>query len=75
MVTIYVVQHVNEDVRGDVMQGDNWGISRGCRLLTLLKVVIQKGPEVVTAATEESLRKQGHKGPGLESAPRGQPRA
>lgn len=37
------------------MQGDNWGISRGCRLLTLLKVVIQKGPEVVTAATEESL--------------------
>lgn len=38
------------------MQGDNWGVSRGCRLLALSKVVIHKGPEVVTAATEESLR-------------------
>lgn len=39
------------------MQGDNWGVSRGFRLLALSKVVIQKGPEVVTAATEESLRR------------------
>lgn len=39
------------------MQGDNWGVSRGFGLLALSKVVIQKGPEVVTAATEESLRK------------------
>lgn len=55
MVTIYVVQHVSEDLWGDVMQGHNWGVSRGCRLLALSKVVIHKGPEVVTAATEESL--------------------
>lgn len=39
------------------MQGDNWGVSRGFGLLVLSKVVIQKGPEVVTAATEESLRR------------------
>lgn len=39
------------------MQGDNWGVSRGRGLLALSKVVIQKGPEVVTAATEESLKK------------------
>lgn len=55
MVTIYIVQDMSEDVWGDVMQGDNWGVSRGYRLLTLSKVVIQKSPEVVTAPTEESL--------------------
>lgn len=40
------------------MQGDNWGVPRGCRFLALSKVVIQQGPEVVAAATEESLRKE-----------------
>lgn len=39
------------------MQGDNWGVPRGCRLFTLPKVVIQQGSEVVAAATEERLRK------------------
>lgn len=40
------------------MQGDNWGLPRGCRFLALSKVVIQQGPEVVAAATEESLREK-----------------
>lgn len=44
------------------MQGDNWGVPRGCRFLTLSKVVIQQGPEVVTAATEESLREESSEG-------------
>lgn len=70
MVTIYVVQDMSEDVWGDVMQGDNWGVSRGYRLLTLSKVVIQKSPEVVTAPTEESLRKGSSESTRLESAHR-----
>ena len=44
------------------MQGDNWGVPRGCRFLALSKVVIQQGPEVVTAATEESLREKSSEG-------------
>lgn len=38
------------------MQGDSRRVARGLRFLTLLEVVIQQGPEVVTAATEEGLR-------------------
>lgn len=49
---------MSEDLWGDVMQGDNWGVPRGCRFLALSKVVIQQGPEVVAAATEESLREE-----------------
>lgn len=44
------------------MQGDNWGVPRGCRFLALSKVVIQQGPEVVAAATEESLREESSEG-------------
>lgn len=58
MVTVYIVQHMSEDLWGDAMQGDNWGLPRGCRFLALSKVVIQQGPEVVAAATEESLREK-----------------
>lgn len=44
------------------MQGDNWGVPRGCRFLALSKVVIQQGPKVVAAATEESLREESSEG-------------
>lgn len=70
MVTVDIVQHMSEDIWGDVMQGDNWGVSRGCRFLALSKVVIQQSPEVVTAATEESLREKIQKVPGLDLPPR-----
>lgn len=71
VVTVYIVQHMSEDVRGDVMQGDYWEVPRGCRLLALLKVVIQQGSEVVAAAAEESLREVSSESTRAEICPRG----
>lgn len=58
------------------MQGDGWEATRGLQPFILSEVVIQQGPEVVAAATEEGLEEAGlRKGQGLGCAHRSWPRA
>lgn len=59
VVAVHVVQHVCEDLRRDAVQGDGREAARGLQLLALLEVVVQQGPEVLAAATEEGLREAG----------------
>lgn len=62
VVTVDVVEHVDEDLGGDAVQGDGREAARRLQLLVLPEVVIQQGPEVVAAATEEGLGEAGFRG-------------
>lgn len=57
VIAVYIVEHMGKDVRREAVQGDSREAARGLKALILSEVVIQQGPEVVAAATEESLGK------------------
>ena len=59
VVAVHVVQYMREDLGRDAVQGDGREAARRLQLLTLLEVVVQQGPEVLAAATEEGLREAG----------------
>lgn len=59
MVAVYIVEHVDEGVGREAVQGDDRGAPGGRWLLILTEVVVQQGPEVVAAATEEGLGEAG----------------
>ena len=59
VVAVHVVQYVREDLGRDAVQGDGRETARGLQLLALLEVVVQQGPEVLAAATDEGLREAG----------------
>lgn len=55
VIAVDVVQQPDEDVRGQIVECEHWSTGLGLQRLPFTKVVVQQGPEVITAPTEKCL--------------------